>query len=165
MSVQQIVSTLEKLEKMHKSLLELSLKKTEHVKKGDMEELDQILKSEQSHVAAISTIEQQRQQLVVDFLNEKGISLSAAPTVLDVIEAVDNEAERKQLEGVRKRLMLIMDDLRKQNELNQKLVFQSLQVINMTLDMLRPQPNQINYSGKEVRSQNASNKTLFDSQA
>lgn len=164
MSVQQIVSTLEKLEKMHKSLLELAYKKTELVKKGDMEELDQMLKNEQSHVAAIGTLEQQRQQLVLEYLNAKGIALADSPTVLDVIEVANNEEERNQLEDVRKRLMYVVDDLRKQNDLNQKLVFQSLQFVNMSLDMLRPQPEQINYTGKEIRGQN-SMRTNFDSQA
>lgn len=164
MSVQQIVSILEKLEKMHKSLLELSLKKTELVKKGDMEELDKMLKNEQSHVAAIGTLEQQRQALVRDYLNAKGIALADPPSVLDVIEAADTEEERNQLEEVRKSLMLVIDDLRRQNDLNQKLVFQSLQFVNMTLDMLRPRPEQINYSGKEIQSQQTT-RTSFDSQA
>ena len=53
MSVQPIITILEKLEKMHKSLLEHAYRKTELVKNNDMDELDQMLKIEQSHVAAI----------------------------------------------------------------------------------------------------------------
>lgn len=167
MSVQPIIAVLERLEKMHKSLLELSFKKTELVKKGDMEELDNMLKNEQSHVAAIETLEQQRQQFVLEYLNAKGIAPADTPTVAEVIEAAaDSDEERNQLEAVRKRLMLVIDDLRKQNELNQKLVFQSLQFVNMTLDLLRPRPEQINYSGKELQGQNVvQKKTFFDSQA
>ncbi|RKQ14564.1 flagellar protein FlgN [Ureibacillus endophyticus] len=164
MSVQQIIKTLENLEKMHKSLLELAYKKTEIVKKGDMEELDVMLKNEQSHVAAIGTLEQQRQALVQDYLNAKGFAPVGIPTVLDVIEAAETETERKQLEEVRKRLILVVDDLRKQNDLNQKLVFQSLKFVNMTLDLLRPQPSQINYSGDQTRNTVPKNSS-FDSQA
>ncbi|MCP1143734.1 flagellar protein FlgN [Lysinibacillus endophyticus] len=164
MSVQQIITTLENLEKMHKSLLELAYKKTEIVKKGDMEELDVMLKNEQSHVAAIGTLEQQRQVLVQDYLNAKGIATTGTPTVLDVIEVAESEIERKQLEEVRKRLMLVIDDLRKQNDLNQKLIFQSLKFVNMTLDLLRPQPSQINYSGDQTRNAVPKNSS-FDSQA
>ena len=47
MSIANIVVTLEKLEKMHKSLLELALAKTEYIKQGDMEQLDQLIKKEQ----------------------------------------------------------------------------------------------------------------------
>ncbi len=44
MSIEKIVATLEKLEKMHKSLLELALAKTEYIKVGDMENLDKLIK-------------------------------------------------------------------------------------------------------------------------
>lgn len=166
MSVQSIITILERLEKLHKSLLELSYQKTEIVKKGDMAELDNMLKNEQSHVAAIETLEKQRQQVVSEYLNEKGIMQADKQTIVDVIEVVENEEERTQLQAVRNRLMLVVDDLRKQNELNQKLVFQSLQFVNMTLDLLRPKPDQINYSGKEARGDNAvQKKSYFDSQA
>ncbi|KGR90081.1 hypothetical protein CD30_13540 [Ureibacillus massiliensis 4400831 = CIP 108448 = CCUG 49529] len=166
MSVQSIITILERLEKLHKSLLELSYQKTEIVKKGDMAELDNMLKNEQSHVAAIETLEKQRQQAVSEYLTGKGISQAGKQAIADVIEVVENEEERTQLQDVRNRLMLVVDDLRKQNELNQKLVFQSLQFVNMTLDLLRPKPDQINYSGKEARGDNTvQKKSYFDSQA
>lgn len=166
MSIQPIIATLEKLETMHKSLLEHAYKKTELVKNGDMEELDHILKIEQSHVAAIETLEQQRQVLVTEYLGAKGIALTGTPTVADVIETADLEEERIQLETMRNRLILVIEDLRKQNDLNQKLVYQSLQFVNMTLDLLSLRPEQMNYSGKEVRGENVvPKKTYFDSQA
>lgn len=131
-----------------------------------MDELDTMLKNEQSHIAAIEQLEQQRQQLVMDYLDAKGIVYADTPTVLDAIEAADLEQEREQLKSVRKRLMAVIDDLRKQNDLNQKLVFQSLQFVHMTLDMMRPNQEQMNYSGKASNTNNPlSKKSLFDSQA
>lgn len=166
MSVQPIISILEKLEKMHSSLLQLANEKTELVKKGDMDELDSIIKNEQSHVAAIEVLEKQRQQMVTDYLRAKGIALSGTPTVAQVIEAAETEEERYQLEDIRNQLSAVIDNLRKQNDLNQKLVFQSLQFVNMSLDMLRPRPEEINYSGKPTRSETtAPKKSMFDSQA
>nr|WP_106783718.1 flagellar protein FlgN [Lysinibacillus timonensis] len=166
MSVQPIIEILEKLEKVHHSLLELALKKTEVVKIGNMDELNQILKNEQSHVAAIETLEKQRQLLVTDYLKSKGIDFADTPTVADVIEAANSENERKQLEQIRHRVVQAVNELKKQNELNQKLVYQSLQFVNMSLDMLRPRPEQINYSGKEAQGQNVvEKKSFFDSQA
>ena len=50
--------------------------------------------------------------------------------------------------------MQIINDLRKQNDLNQKLVFQSLQIVNLTLDAVRPRTEQMNYSSNEVRGTN-----------
>ncbi|MDN4492194.1 flagellar protein FlgN [Ureibacillus aquaedulcis] len=167
MSVQPIISILEKLEKMHHSLLQLANQKTELVKKGDMDGLDSIIKNEQSHVAAIEVLEKQRQQMVTDYLRAKGIALSDTPTVAQVIEAAEVQEERNQLNEVSQQLKSVIVDLRKQNDLNQKLVFQSLQFVNMSLDMLRPRPQEINYSGKSTHGETtvAPKKSMFDSQA
>ena len=164
MAIDPLLTILDKLEKMHKSLLKLAYHKTELIKVGDMEGLNQMLKSEQAHVAAISQLEQQRQKVVTDYLGAKGIALSGQATVADVMEAADTPQEKAKMDEVRKRLLLTIKTLKKQNDLNQKLIFQSLQFVNMTLDLLRPQPEQINYSKTEVRGSNMA-KVHFDSQA
>ncbi len=137
MSVQPIISILEKLEKMHKSLLEHAYKKTELVKNNDMEELDKMLKVEQSHVAAIEQLEQLRQKKVVEFFQLKGIKVSSPPSVAELLEVIEDEEESQQLSDVRNRLLKVIDDLKKQNDLNQQLIYNSLQLVNVTLNMLR----------------------------
>lgn len=166
MSTEAICSTLTKLERMHKSLLELAIKKTEIITVGNIEALDQMLKDEQAHVAAIDKLEQQRQKQVTDYLEAKGLASTDKATVADVIEAAEQQTEKDTLSAVRNRLLQIINDLKNQNDLNQKLVFQSLQFVNFTLDALQPRPEQINYSGNEVRGTNkVAKKSYFDSQA
>ncbi|MFF2178509.1 flagellar protein FlgN [Lysinibacillus sp. NPDC058147] len=166
MSTEAICSTLTKLERMHKSLLELAIKKTEIITVGNIEALDQMLKDEQAHVAAIDKLEQQRQKQVTDYLEAKGLASTDKATVADVIEAAEQQTEKDTLSAVRNRLLQIINDLKNQNDLNQKLVFQSLQFVNLTLDALQPRPEQINYSGNEVRGTNTiAKKSYFDSQA
>ena len=166
MSTEAICSTLAMLERMHKSLLELAIKKTEIITAGNIEALDQMLKDEQAHVAAIDKLEQQRQKQVTDYLEAKGFASTDKATVADVIEAAEQQTEKETLSAVRNRLLQIINDLKKQNDLNQKLVFQSLQFVNFTLDALQPRPEQINYSGNEVRGTNTvAKKSYFDSQA
>ena len=67
MELSAVLSTLDKLEKMHRSLLEISLSKTEFVKANDISQLDSIIKTEQAHVAAIETLELQRQTQVKQY--------------------------------------------------------------------------------------------------
>ncbi|MER2027848.1 MAG: flagellar protein FlgN [Solibacillus sp.] len=163
MSIANIVVTLEKLEKMHKSLLELALAKTEYIKQGDMEQLDQLIKNEQSHVAAINTLEQQRQLMVTDYLRAKGIALTDSPSVSDVITAAENSESTEKLVSVRERLIALLNQLKMQNDLNQKLVMNSLQFINITLDTMRPQQNeQFNYSGAQIRGNAEVTKRSFN---
>lgn len=166
MSIETIIQTLDNLEKLHKSLLELAYKKTEFIKTGDMDSLDQLLKDEQAHVAAISQLEQQRQAVVTDYLRAKGIAPSDTPTVMEVVEAAESSTDQEQLKLSRNRLLLTVDQLKFQNDLNQKLTYQSLQFVNFTLDMFKPRPDQINYSRTEAIGDKVSkDKTYFDSQA
>lgn len=125
-----------------------------------------MLKDEQAHIAAIDKLEQQRQKQVTDYLEAKGLASSDKMTVADVIEAADQQADKATLSVVRDRLLQIINDLRKQNDLNQKLVFQSLQIVNLTLDAVRPRTEQMNYSSNEVHgTNNIAKKSYFDSQA
>ena len=167
MELSIILGTLEKLEKMHRSLYELALKKTDLVKSNQIEELDLILKTEQAHVAAIETLEQQRQNQVKQYLTEKAFSYTGTPTVAHLIEAAHGEPLQAELKVIRERLIEVVEQLKAQNDLNQKLVFQSLQFVNLSLNMMRPQQQeQVNYSDKEVLGQNTvGKKSYFDSQA
>ncbi|MBD8031462.1 MULTISPECIES: flagellar protein FlgN [Solibacillus] len=163
MSIANIVVTLEKLEKMHKSLLELALAKTEYIKQGDMEKLDQLIKNEQAHVAAINKLEQQRQSMVTDYLRANGIALTDTPSVADVINAAENIESKESLVNVRERLVTLLNQLKIQNELNQKMVLNSLQFINVTLDAMRPQrTEQFNYSGAQIRGNSEITKRSFN---
>ena len=88
--------------------------------------------------------------------------------MLELIDAAQNESDLYKLVEVRDRLLDVTQKLKTQNDLNQKLVFQSLQFINVSLNMMRPQApqGQINYSDKEVlRQDRVAKKSYFDSQA
>ncbi|MFJ7970419.1 flagellar protein FlgN [Psychrobacillus sp. NPDC096389] len=163
MSIEKILQSLNKLDMLHKSLLEIAYKKTEVIKTGDMDSLNQLLKDEQAHVAGISQLEQQRQTEVTDYLRAKGIAPTDNPTVALVLESTNTTEEKEQLGAARNKLLLTLETLKHQNDLNQKLTLQSLQFVNLTLDTLRPKPDQINYSKSEVQA--PTYKNYFDSQA
>lgn len=150
----KIIQNLTNLVRMHKSLLDLATKKTDIIVESNMEELDALIKKEQAHVAAIEQLERQRQQLVTDYLAAKGSAPSLTPTVAELIEAADAPNKAK-IQTIREELLTIIDALRVKNELNQKMVYQSLQMVNMTLELMRPRPaaqaDTMNYSSKEVR--------------
>ena len=149
---------------LHKSLLDIAYKKTEAIKTGDMDSLNKLLKDEQAHVAGISQLEQQRQLGVTDYLRAKGIAPTDNPTVALVLENTNTEKEKEQLTAARNQLLLTIGTLKEQNDLNQKLIFQSLQFVNMNLKMLRPTPDKINYSKNEAKGP-ANTLGYFDSKA
>lgn len=162
MSIKQILGVMDKLNMMHRSLLKLAYHKTEVLKTSNIEGLDETMKNEQSHVAAIAQLEQLRQNAVNEFFKEHQIPMRDG-TISEILTHLAGE-EHAQLDDKRKELLLTVDTLRHQNDLNQKLLFQSLQFVNLTLDLLRPQPDQINYRATAGNRKSAS-KGQFDSMA
>ncbi|GEK35097.1 flagellar protein FlgN [Kurthia sibirica] len=162
MSIEQIVAIMDKLNTMHRSLLKLAYSKTEVLKTSNIEELEATMKNEQAHIAAISQLESQRQKAVLAYFQNRQIVVE--DTNITTLMTHASSEEVAQLEQRRKDLLLTIDTLKNQNDLNQKMMFSSLQFVNFTLDILRPQPDQINY-----KSASGSRQTIqsgqFDSQA
>ncbi|MGG3912672.1 flagellar protein FlgN [Rossellomorea vietnamensis] len=164
MSATNLISTLEKLYKLHKSLFDLSVNKTDVIKKGDMSELDRVLKNEQKHLAAINTVEFERQRESSHYLQSRGVVFNEAPTISQCIEH-SSPQEEETLAQCQQKLVEIIGELRVQNELNQKLVYQSLQFVNMNLSMTQPQPEQSTYSRPNGEKKAPASRSIFDSKA
>lgn len=162
MSIEQILMIMDKLNMMHSSLLKLAYHKTEILQSAKVDGLDETMKNEQSHIAAISQLENQRQEAVEQFFKERQVT-SAGVTVSDLMNYA-SEDEKALLDEKRKSLLLTVTTLQNQNDINQKLLFQSLQFVNLTLDLLRPQPDQINYNST-AGNRTSAMKGQFDSKA
>lgn len=164
MQAQQLLTTLEKLYKLHTSLYDISLEKTEVIKKGDVESLNEFIKKEQNHISAINTLETQRQGLAAQYLEQKGVQLQGPPSLSSVIVHAQ-ETEKAHYQKLKQKLMEITGKLKDQNELNQKLVYQSLQFINMNLSVIHPMPQQGNYTKPKQPKGQTSQNSMFDSKA
>lgn len=161
MSAEALSAELEKLLKLHQSLLELAGKKTDIIKNGDMEALNQLLKEEQNHIAAIEQVERERQKLA------KAIAPTMVqPKVSDCLQYVSELEQEKLLEGTDK-LKHVMNALKEQNYLNQQLLHQSLQFVNVSMNLIMPQPKNINYGppAKHNQSTEKMSQSLFNSKA
>ncbi|MGG3449212.1 flagellar protein FlgN [Domibacillus aminovorans] len=119
-----LVDTLEKQLALHKSLLQLAQLKTDAVKKGDMDELNRIVREEQKHVGAITILEKRR-------------ASESDETVSELLPSLPQE-EQVRAEAVRDELIDVLSQLKEVNELNVQLVEQSLQFVHLQLDLLAP---------------------------
>ncbi|UTE77314.1 flagellar protein FlgN [Rossellomorea sp. KS-H15a] len=164
MSATNLITTLEKLYKLHKSLFDLSVNKTDVIKKGDMSELDHVLKGEQKHLAAINTVEAERQRESSHYLQVRGVPFNEDPTISQCIEHSPPQ-EQETLAHWQQKLVGIIGELKGQNELNQKLVYQSLQFVNMNLSMTQPQPESSTYTRPNGEKKAPASRSIFDSKA
>ncbi|KIL49912.1 hypothetical protein KP78_13800 [Jeotgalibacillus soli] len=164
MSEAALLETLDKLVKLHDGLLKAAHKKTIHIKETNIEGLQELLKQEQTYAAAINTIEQQRQEQAVALLKERGRSIAAIPTLTDIQEVLKDPVMIEQLQTKKEELIMVVAELSQQNELNRQLTLQSLQFVNMTMDMIMPKQSTMNYSNKQGKpSRLRPNHSMFDS--
>ncbi|WP_239421932.1 flagellar protein FlgN [Bacillus sp. CGMCC 1.16541] len=141
--MQTLISLLTKLLTLHQSLHQLAERKTEIVKEGNLEALNTLMNEEHVHITAIAKVEEARNEAVIRLLSGQTIQ-GNSPTLQDVINHA-NEEEGKQLTHLQTELISCLTHLKKRNELNQQLIYQSLQFVNVTMDLVRPQAKSYNY--------------------
>ncbi|WP_191991859.1 flagellar protein FlgN [Bacillus aerolatus] len=157
MSAGKLIDVLDKMDRLHRMLLALCEKKTDIIKQNDMNGLDQLLKDEQKYVAAIQTMERQRQREADEMARKAGA------TIADCIHAAVG-VDKGRLMELQKSLSGRLERLKELNELNQKLIYQSLQFVNMSMGMLQPQPAQATYTHPAKNSGQQQKRSMFDSQ-
>jgi flagellar biosynthesis/type III secretory pathway chaperone len=157
MSAEALTAAMEKLLKLHKSLYELAVKKTDIIKTGDMDALNQMLKDEQAHIAAISRLDKEREK-AAHFI----APMLESPTVSDCLNLL-SQPERLKLAAITEELAGLVYELKEQNFLNQQLVHHSLQFVNISINLLRPQPETMNYGPPARNKSGKINPGIFNS--
>jgi len=165
MSAMQLIQLLEKHLELHTELLYLTNKKTEVLKKGDIESLAEIMKEEQKYIIAINKVEQERIRAATAVDGNLDNSKDSR-TLAEYIDSTKGP-EQEILEELRDKLSVVLSELKHANALNEQLIQQSLYFVNLTLDMILPQPQDMNYTNKngETTSTHESRRSLFDSRA
>ncbi|RCW74729.1 flagellar protein FlgN [Saliterribacillus persicus] len=165
MSVQTIVSFLDKLTQLHESLLEISHLKTEKLKAGEIDSLQELIKQEQKHVQAINQVELKRIEAVEGWAKSHQLNPNEM-TVSMMIESHVEGTEKDKLEKVTLKLAEVLVTLRAQEELNRQLTEQSLQFVRFSIDMIQPSIKNINYGNtKKSATDQSTNRSVFDSKA
>ncbi|WP_079506667.1 flagellar protein FlgN [Mesobacillus jeotgali] len=159
MSAETLVSIMDKMLKLHKSLYEIAVKKTDIVKKGDTAALNLLLKDEQAHMTAINKLEQERLSV-----SEKILPANQKPSLLEIAKA--NGKEKDELLQIRDDLINVISKIKSRNELNQQLVHQSIQFINFSKSLVMPQEKDFNYGPPAGQKKQAGQSTgMFNSKA
>ncbi|WP_079478167.1 flagellar protein FlgN [Halobacillus salinus] len=162
MTVKPIVHTMTQMKQLHESLLALSQKKTDALKSNDTAGLQKLLTTERKHVQAIDKLEKARMNAVNQWYEARGVSYME-PTISEMLEHTEG-SEQEALQAAYNELIIVLADLKHQEQLNAELTKQSLQFVNLSLDMLQPSLDNVNYGGNEEQS-TQSKRSVFDSKA
>lgn len=146
-------------------MVALAKQKTDIIKKGDIDSLQNLLKEEKKHIQVIKKLEENLIQETTSFLQKKGLDI-VKPSLANVME-IATQSEKEMLLIRKTDLEDQIKELSMQNRLNQQLLEQSLQFINVSLDLLQPDIDSYNYDRTDNDSQEnrQSNRSLFDSKA
>lgn len=160
MSAEKLVETLKKILILHQNLLKLSERKTDILKKGDIDALNEQMKEEQKYILAIRQLENERIAIVDKLLGPR----VQERTLSKCIEA-SSEPIQTELVNIHENLLKVTQELKAVNELNQQLTHQSLQYVNMSLDMLLPQEQTATYGNPAGTKEKKQSRSMFDSKA
>ncbi|MGP4077723.1 flagellar protein FlgN [Halobacillus sp. K22] len=164
MTLKPVIQCMDQLKQLHESLLILSRKKTEALKTNNTTDLQQMLTQERKHVQAINKVEKQRGDAAVSWFEAQGLS-TYDPTISNMINNLEGDSQ-VQLQDIYEEMVLVLSSLKQQEQLNAELTKQSLQFINLSLNMLQPSLESVNYAGRTTASnRNKPKRSTFDSKA
>lgn len=146
----------------HELLFEMSKQKTEDIKGRNTEQLRATLIKEQKQVQAIELIETQRLKEVSGWLNEHQLPPENG-TITHMLEELSNDTDKEALENVTVHLSELIVNIKQQEQLNQALLQQSMQFVQLSLNMMQPSIENMNYN-KDHASTTARH-SIFDSKA
>ncbi|WP_117148967.1 MULTISPECIES: flagellar protein FlgN [Paraliobacillus] len=165
MSMQEINASLQQLLELHQSLYSISKSKTDVLKDGDTDELQQLLKKEKKHVQAVNQIEKRRLEQVSAWATSNQLDLEE-PNVTSLLEVVEDTTEKQQLEDITTQLAEVLVNLKQQEQLNQQLTHQSLQFVQLSMNMIAPTIQSFNYGNQnKLNSDKETKRSVFDSKA
>ncbi len=162
MSIKAINELLQTLTRIHEELLKVSKRKTDIIKEGSAEKLQAILVEERKYIKVLEQAEQNRKQVVEKWYTDKRLPLEHM-TITNMLEILTDKQEQQELEHMTVQLTKAITELKQQEQLNQALIQQSMQFVQLSLDMLNPTIQSMNY-GKNQETE-GSKRSVFDSKA
>ncbi|WP_040209382.1 flagellar protein FlgN [Neobacillus jeddahensis] len=133
-SLNKMTETLEMMLDAHLKLLELVKQKRELLVDGSAAGLQNLIYQETVCADEIQKLEQQRQQIVKEYMAEQGITGDAF-TLDEVINTQKGGSNKAALTNLAKILRGVIDEISLMNETNQQLLQTSLSYIQYTIGL------------------------------
>ena len=151
----ELITTLDMENQKYEKLLELSKRKADIIAARDIAQLEKITDEEQIVVTDITRLDAKREEVTKDIANviNKDVETLKLSVLIDLM-ARQPEQQRK-LSVVHDKLKQTVNQVRLMNENNQKLIEQSLEMVQFDLNLLRSMrqaPQTANYGRNAISS-------------
>lgn len=156
---EKLIEILNREISVYENIHKLSKEKTDVIIAGKVSELEGITRLEQSIILKLGKLEEEREELVEQLAAQMKIQ-SADVTLEGLIKLLPREQAGK-LKACRDALTEILSNIRDANVLNSKLIKNSLDYIDFSINVLTNAGSTGNY-GNSGRTENPKKKNFFD---
>ena len=162
-SWKNLLNVLQQILSICQAFLTLSEQKQKVLIAANSQELEQIVKQEDSLLVQISKLEKMRETIIQEILAAH--SVQNTEISLEALKKIAKPDVREQLEVFSKELKQIMDQLGPLHTLNAELIQQALGFINYNVNVLSQIAVGPTYASGGQTDQQAPKRTLFDAKA
>ncbi|OKP85571.1 MULTISPECIES: flagellar protein FlgN [Paenibacillus] len=163
MPLTTLLELLERLDEAHIQMLDLAAFKKQTIMDNKVDGLIDILNRESKLMKLIEQLEEQRAQAAYAFLQGVGIRSNLNLNLSELSRLVFDPEDKSRLLHIQQKLSGTLRRLKQANELNQKLIEQSLTFIDYSLDLLVGRPNQdFTYHHPSDKGSGSTRPGLFD---
>ncbi|WP_298829742.1 flagellar protein FlgN [uncultured Planococcus sp.] len=157
-----VVTTLDELISLQKQLIRYAERKQTVLIERKVDELTELVKEESKLIKQLGELEDERQQLMADVLNEHpGLTFS------EFTEQISDEKVKKELHSQLKTLQMLLTELQAKNKVNEKILEDSMSFVqHMITQVTKSKQQHFNYQSP-VGQQKAqtNNQGFFDTRA
>lgn len=135
--MENLLDVLDKESREYEGLLELSMKKTPVIIKGDLEQLQKITDEEQELVSRVNNLDKRRIATTADIANvlNKDVEQLKLPDLIQMLAG--RPEEQKRLAQAHERLQNAAHGLQKVNEQNRELIANALELVEFDLTVIQ----------------------------
>jgi len=157
--IDKLIEVLNKETSVYEGILKLSRQKTDVIIAGKVSELEGITRAEQSVIVTLGKLEDEREKLVGQIAAQLGMKASDVK-MSGLIKKVPQEQAEK-LKKCYDTLPKMFSDLQDANAVNSKLIRNSLDYIDFSINVLTSTGTTGNY-GNSGQSDDPKKKSFFD---
>lgn len=158
--VNELINVLEQENRVYDSILKISKSKTNIIVEGKVTELENMVKLEQSLVLQMGRLEDMREKLT----GKIAVLLNIKPSEITITELMKHikSDQAQKLKACQDTLGKAINELKNANDLNSKLIKNSLDFINFSINLVASVDAGSNNYGNTGHVNDTKKKTFFD---
>lgn len=159
-AVGELIRILEQETRVYDSISKIAKDKTKIIIEGKVNDLENIVKLEQSLVLQIGRLEDQRESIVEQCSKKLGLDISKL-TISELHKHVD-ENDGEKLKKAQENMVGVLNGLKSSNELNSKLIKNSLDFISFSINLYADISGGNNNYESSGQSSETNKRSFFD---